>query len=205
MRLRAMRAFAAALPLGALAAAGCIAGPAPEDHFYRLEAGRPSAPLATPALPGSLRVEPLRTDALTRGTALLYRDPARPSEVRRYPYHRWADSPTTMIQAELIRFLREAGVAELVLSPELGVRPDYVLTGRIVRMERLLAEGDAAGSSVLLELEFNLSRASGRELLFHETYREQSSASKGAGDAASALNRALAAVFERLLADLGSL
>lgn len=179
--------------------AGCIGGVAPKDRYYRLQASPPRWALTAPRFPGSLRVAPLRADGITRGTALVHGDVARPSELGRSSYHHWVDPPTEMLQLELARFLREAKVADVVLPTGVTTRADWVVAGRILRLERLR---DGADSRALLELELEVVRGSDRELVFQRGYREETPASRDVGDAVAAMNRALDAVLARFLADL---
>ena len=64
--------ISAALPLTLWS---CASGPAPIDHYYRIDAGVPGAPAAK-KLKGSLQVDRLRTDALTGERQLLYKETA---------------------------------------------------------------------------------------------------------------------------------
>ena len=193
-----MRCLATLLVAGLLAGAGCAGGDVPRDRYYRLEAGAPAAPLATPTLPGSLRVAPLRGDALTRGTALLYSDPASPSEVHRLAYEHWVDSPPAMLQRALTDFLREARVADRVLPAYASSQVDWVVSGRIRRLERIVSQ---AGSRAVLELELGLSRGSHREPLLQRRYREEHPVEKGV----VGMDAALTALLQRFLDDLAAL
>ncbi len=181
----------------------CAAGPAPRDHFYRLEAGAPHEVLEAPLFAGTLEVRRLRTDALTDGSRLLYRTHSDSAEVRRYPYHHWLDSPTAMVQEEMAAYLRAAGAAALVVTPETRVRPDYVVSGRIVRFERVLGESPPG---VVVELELHVTRQTDRALLLLTTYREERQADgPDIARSALAMSRALADIFDRFLADASSL
>ena len=190
------------LVAGALAAslAGCAAGPAPSDHFYRLEAVPPSATLESPALLGTLEVRRLGSDALTGERPLLYSESGDSSQLHRHDYHRWADSPTTMIQAELVAYLRAAAAASVVATPDMRVEADWVVSGRIVRLERVLG---GSPPRVVVELQLSVVREKGRELVLLESYREELEAGgSGIGRSVEGFNRALGAIFERFLADL---
>jgi ABC-type uncharacterized transport system auxiliary subunit len=189
------RASVAWLPLVAL---GCISGPAPSDHFYRLEPGAPAA-LRAPRLTGTLEVDRLRSDALTNERAMLYRETSESTQVNQYSYHQWVDSPTLLLQTALTTYLRVAGVASRVVTPELRAEPDFRLTGRLLRLERVLR---GPGSGVVVEIELALSDALGDRILLLETYREERSAGGGVHEAVVAFNEAVTAIFQRLLAEL---
>lgn len=196
MRSGDTRRAAAAL-VAAAGLAGCVSGPSPRDHYYRVEVAAPER-LPEPLLGGALEVDRPRADALTNERPLLFRESADSPRLEQYAFHQWADSPTLMLQAALVTYLREAGAARQVVTPELRVQPDFRLTGRLLRFERVLG----AGGGAVLEVEYALTDASGGDLLLLATYRETRPAGGGVESAAAALDEATAAVFRRLLADL---
>ena len=192
------RAAAAALWLVAV---GCASGSPRSDAYYRLEPAAPAA-LARPALPGLLQVDRLRADVITAERLLLYRAGDAGLEVRRHAYHQWVDSPTLMLQVALAGALRGAGVAQTVVTSDQRARPDFVLAGRILHLERRLDGAPRA----LLELELSLTRERDRALLLQRVYREERpAADAGVPAAVAAFDQALAALLERLVADLAGL
>lgn len=188
----------ASMALLPLAVFGCLSGPAPVDHFYRLEPGAPAA-LREPRLMGTLEVDRLRSDALTNERALLYRETSESTQINQYSYHQWLDSPTLLLQTALTAYLRSAGVASRVVTPELRADPDFRLTGRLLRLERVLRGPD---SGVVVEIELALSDALGDRILLLETYREERSAGSSVDEAVVAFNEAVTLVFQRLVAEL---
>ncbi len=182
---------------------GCVAGPAPRDHFYRLELGAPSRALEQAPFSGTLEVRRFRADAVTDGTLVLFCNARDPAEVQRHTYHHWLDSPTAMLQVQMAAYLRAARAAPRVVTPELRLRPDYVLAGRVGRFERVFGESPPG---VVVELEFTVTREADRELLLIATYREEREADgDGVGAAALAFDRALADILDRFLADASAL
>ena len=187
----------AALALASASAfvfAAC-AGQAPIEHFYSVEVADPSAAIGSP-LPGTLHVDPLRTDGLVGQRYLLYRQQEGSAEIRQHGHHRWTDPPAMALQTALVSFLRDAGAAETVMEANARIRPDYTLSGRVQRFERTL-DGDAG---VIVELDLTLTSARGA-LLVHEKYAEKRAASD-ISESASAVNDAVHAIFERFLVDL---
>lgn len=185
----------------AIAWVGCASGPAPRDHFYRLETAAPQAP-ASPKLTGRLEVERLRVETISQGRRMLYRDTSQSGEIEQYAYHHWVDPPSVMLREELVRYLREAGVAEGVVTPAVHVESDYLVSGRVVRFETVFGDSDPR---VVVELELALTRQEGRELLLLESYREERVAPSGSvADAVTAYDQAVGAIFERFLADIPS-
>jgi ABC-type uncharacterized transport system auxiliary subunit len=194
------RAAALFACLGVLLAS-CAGGPAPTHHYYRLEPAEPEASLAQPTLDGVLVVDRLRAEAIASGRELLERHASSP-ELRRRPYHHWVEPPPTMLQVGIVGYLRAAGVASQVVTPDLHLRPDYELVGRILAFERVVGGGTPR---VRIALELSLTRVDGRELLLLETYVEEREArGQGIDDAALAFAEALSSILERLVTDLGA-
>jgi cholesterol transport system auxiliary component len=190
-------------PLLAIAIAwlGCVSGPAPRDHYYRLETAAPAA-LASPKLAGTLEVERLRVETISQGRAMLYRDTSQSGEIEQYAYEHWVDPPSVMLRDDLVRYLREAGVAEEVVTPALRVDSQYLVSGRVVRFECILGGGEPR---VVVEIELALTRQEGRELLLLATYREERVApGSGVADSVTAYEQAIGAIFERFVADIPS-
>jgi ABC-type uncharacterized transport system auxiliary subunit len=121
--------------------AGCMSQPpVPADRFYRLTAPDPTPAAAQPAFAGTLGVAPLDSDGLHSERALLYVDRQRPLELRRYHYHFWADPPPQLIQSQLLRYLRRAGIAANVVRGDSPPTVDYLVSGRLQRFERIVGK-----------------------------------------------------------------
>ena len=179
--------------------AGCAAGPAPENHFYRLQADAPETSLEKPVFPGTLEVDLFRSDALAGERLLLVRAEPDSPEIRRLPYHYWVDAPTRMVQIEVATYLRAAGAADRVIMPATRVEPDYVLRGRIVRLERVLG---GPTPRARIELEISVVRVRGRALVLLVSYDEEVVAQDASIEATVvAFDRALTRILERFVAD----
>jgi len=191
-----MRA-AAWLAGGALLLA-CAGGPAPRDHFYRIQTPAP-APLAAPVFPGTVEVDRFRADALTGGIRIVQRQATGSSELEPYAYHQWADPPTILLQTRLVDFLRETRAAPLVVTPELRAHSDFAVLGRIAQLEHQTSGG---ASRAVVELELSVSRESDRAVLLQRVYREEKpAAGPSVAEAVDAASAAVSAIFTRFLAD----
>jgi ABC-type uncharacterized transport system auxiliary subunit len=178
---------------------GCASGPAPRDHFYRLNIAAPDR-LASPALPGILEVDRLRVEAIAQGRRMLYRDASLPNVIGQYSYHFWADPPGLMLQDQLAESLRAAGVAKSVVTPGIHVDSDFVLKGRLVRLERHTGSGAAR---IVVEIEFILLRTNGNELLLQKDYSEERTvAGDDIGTSITAYDDALDSIVQQLLSDI---
>jgi ABC-type uncharacterized transport system auxiliary subunit len=183
------------LALGALACAG---GPAPRDHFYRIEVEAP-APLAAPIFPGAVEVERFRADALSGGLPLVQRAAGSASELERFAYHQWTDPPTLLLQTRLCDYLRQSQAAPLVVVPELRAPYAFEVQGRIARLELV---GAAGATQAVVELELSVVRERDRALLLHRVYREErAAAGSSVALAADAAGSAVGAIFARFLED----
>lgn len=187
------------LASGALVLA-CAGGPAPRDHFYRIEAPvPPPAPLAAPVFPGTVEVGRFRADALTGGLRIVQRPAPGSSELEPYAYHQWADPPTILLQTRLVDFLRATKAAPLVVTPELRARSDFAVLGRIAQLEHQTAGG---APRAVVEIELAVSRESDRALLLQRVYREEApAAGPSLAAAVDAAGAAVNAIFTRFLAD----
>jgi ABC-type uncharacterized transport system auxiliary subunit len=185
--------------LAALLLGACLgADPAPSDHYYRLLVP-PPAPLAeAPALDGTLAVEPPTAEGLLSGRPILYVRADEPLAIHPYSYHHWSESPARLVQGALVEYLRGANLARSVTTPRMRLRPEWVLSSRILRMERVLGNS----SHVFLELEFSLRAEPTDKLVWNGVYRSEVESGGDVADAVAAMNRALVEILERLARDL---
>lgn len=178
---------------------GCQSGPAPVDHYYRIETSAPAA-LPQPVLAGTVEVDRLRVEAVSQGRRMLYRDSGNPGEIAQHTYHHWVDPPNLMLQAELVEYLQAAGVSEKVVTPAVHVESEYRIIGRLVLLERALGSGNPR---VVVELELALIRNAGNEVLLLETYREErESAGSRVVDSVAAFGDALSSIYAQFVADI---
>ncbi len=200
---------------------GCLgsAPPIPRDHYYRVMVappsrtaasqtasiegatipGRPGSGADIVAFPGVLSVAQLEAEGLLRERPLLYSTTGSATEMQQHDYHYWMDPPTRMLQLQLVDYLRASGLARSVVTPDLRIKADYEVNGRIKRLERLLGGGPAR---VVVELELSLVARTKNELIVIGTYSAEAIADNDAVESSVlALNQALGQVFERFLAD----
>ncbi|MBL6947705.1 MAG: membrane integrity-associated transporter subunit PqiC [Rhodospirillales bacterium] len=179
-------------------AACSSADPVPEDQFYRLKIEAPSK--AGKALyPGTMEVGRFIADGLTAGRPIVYSETGKAYQVKEFHYHFWTQPPTVMLRDELVSYLRAQNVSDTVVTPELRANPDYIVTGKILRLEKVVGPNPKA----VLEIELGLRKASGGKILFLDTYRmETVSDGPGVGDAVKSLNTSLTAVYEKFVGDL---
>lgn len=179
--------------------AGCLgsAPPVPRDHYYRLLVSSPAEIFADGRLAGVMRVEPLQGDGLLRERPLLYSGSGASHEVQQHNYHYWTDAPPQMLQDQLVTYLRRSNIARSVVTPDMRVRADYQISGKVKRLERLLGGGPPR---VFVELELALVRLSDNALLLVDNFADQEpETGNDVGSAVVALNKATGRVFDRFL------
>lgn len=84
-----------------------------------------------------------------RDDRIIYRTSA--TQLGAYEYHRWAEPPTDMLEAMLIRLLRSSGKYASVQGLRSNARGDYIVRGRLHNFEEV--SGSALAARVVLEVE----------------------------------------------------
>lgn len=181
---------------------GCLGDRSPVDQFYQLALSDPHRKFDSPPLQGTLQVARPWANALTGERSLLYRKSSQSPQVYRHTYHRWVDSPTILVQQEMIHYLRSSHLADQVVTPKLRVKVDYILSCQIVRLERILDDSPR----VVMELELGISSTKNNQALLLRTYREeQVTNNDGIDESVTAYNHALANILDRFLTDVAGL
>ncbi len=189
----------AGVALIALLVAGCSsAPPVPADHYYRISLEQAPARLVAPLLDGVLQVQRFDAGALLGNRPLVYESGAKPHELQTYNYHYWVDAPAAMLQGQMVDYLRDAGVARQVVTPELRIHPDYRLSGRIKRLEQVTGSRPRA----VVALELVVTDADGKVRLLKDYQRSVAASGPGVAAAVEAINSATAAIYAQFLHDL---
>ena len=184
--------------LALLTLSACVSPAPPPDAFYRIAPVAAVRHFATPPLPGVLEVQGLTADGVLDERAITVAATAG-GPLSHYQYDLWSDPPGRMLQDRLAHVLAAAGVADRVLTPELGVPPDWTLRGKVRRFEHL-----SGSSQVAVELELSVVSAHDGSLVLLEDYSALVPTGAGGVEAAvSAMDQGVAQVFGRFLADLG--
>ncbi len=183
--------------------AGCAAQPpVPTDKYYRLQAVFAAGADSTPKFRGNFEVERFNADGLTAGRPLVYVEANDPNQLLEYHYHFWTQPPTVMLRDELVTYLRTAKIADTVVTPEMRLDPQYIMSGRIRKMEQVLG----SPNRTRLELEIALRRQQDNKLIFLKSYTHETTLSSGGVAAAvDGMNEALNIIYSDLLADLRAL
>jgi uncharacterized lipoprotein YmbA len=114
---------------------GC-AGKVRYPNYYALSI--PPAPQADPLgsrQPATLAVRRFETPAYLRQGRIVYRE--NPDQIGFYEYHRWASDPGASITTAVIDSLRSSHLFTSIAPYASDERPDYLLTGRLERLDEI--------------------------------------------------------------------
>ncbi|MCW9032573.1 MAG: PqiC family protein [Alphaproteobacteria bacterium] len=180
----------------------CTQPPLPKDHYYRLGGIVSEGGPITSPLKGIVEVDRFLADGLVGGRSLLFTEAGQEQEVQEYHYHLWTEGPTSLIQDSLIAYLRDAKVADNIITPEMRLNPDFAINGRIRHLERIIG---GKQPKVLVELEIGLKSMADDKLVFIKSYsQEVTHKNENVSTAVAAMNQAVASIFKRFIADIQS-
>lgn len=132
------------------------------------------------------------------GKELVYRLPG--GQVQADYYNEYFSSPELLLSQELTRWLRDSGVATLVMADSVALT-DAALEGSVTELY-----GDFTGDTAqaVLEMQFFLvSERGDPKVLYHKTFRETEPVTSETPEAlVQAMNRAATSIFAALEADL---
>ncbi|MCW9059368.1 MAG: ABC-type transport auxiliary lipoprotein family protein [Gammaproteobacteria bacterium] len=180
---------------------GCAGTDAvPEDHFYRLATLSVEQPFESPPLAGVLRVERVEAVGLLRDRALLYSHAAAPQQLQRHHYHHWVGPPPVLVQDQLVQYLRDRRLADLVATDSMDRNADLHLRLEVRDFSRRL---HVNGAAVRVELGL-IAQPAGREppLLVRRYMREVMANNGSPAAAVTAFDVALAEIYGELVQDL---
>src|ERR1700760_3482894 len=117
---------------------GCM-GKVKYPAYYRLNLAPPVDPPAKADALASIAVREFRAPAYLREGPIVY--VTSPEEIGFYEYHRWAVDPRQTITQAIVEYLRASGNFKLVKIYDGRNDVDYVLSGRLDKLNELDYEG----------------------------------------------------------------
>ena len=131
------RRFAALLITLAISLAfvGCMGGKVKYPTYYTLQVPPPPDPPPTETARSSLAVQEFRSPGYLRQGAIVYR--VSPEQIGFYDYHRWAMDPRELVTNAIVDRLRARGAFASVKVYDGRSDVDYVLSGRLDKLEEL--------------------------------------------------------------------
>jgi uncharacterized lipoprotein YmbA len=121
-----------------IALAGC-GGAVKYPNYYALHIPPPPDPPAQEGVRASLAVREFRSPAYLHQGAIVYK--TSPEQIGFYNYHRWAADPREVVTNAVTDRLRASGKFTQVKPYDGRSDVDYVLSGRIERLEEVDYEG----------------------------------------------------------------
>jgi ABC-type uncharacterized transport system auxiliary subunit len=127
------------LSLAALAILSGCGGRVRYPHYYTLTLPAPPDPAPAENVHATVAIREFRAPAYLRQGAIAYKP--SPEQIGFYAYHRWAINPCEFVTNSVIERLRASGHFAQVKSYD--GRPDieYVLSGRLEKLEEIDYEG----------------------------------------------------------------
>jgi ABC-type uncharacterized transport system auxiliary subunit len=117
---------------------GC-GGSVRRPNYYTLNLPVPPDPPAAEKAHASLAIREFRAPAYLRQGGIVYK--TSPEQIGFYAYHRWAMDPRDFVTSSLIERLRASGAFAHVQSYDGNRDFDYVLSGRLEKLEELDYQG----------------------------------------------------------------
>ena len=108
-------------------------------NYYTLNLPAPPDPPAAEKAHASLAIREFRAPAYLRQGAIVYK--TSPEQIGFYAYHRWAMDPRDFVTNAIIDRLRASGAFSQVQSYDGSRDVDYVLSGRLEKLEELDYQG----------------------------------------------------------------
>jgi ABC-type uncharacterized transport system auxiliary subunit len=176
---------------------GCAAPIVPQDRYYRIDVSSiPSGPVR---LSGVVEIDRFSAVGLTAGRSIVYTNDDADLVLQEYNYDFWHEPPSVMLRDVLISYMRGGNVATTITTPEMRADVDFILTGRVQRLETRRGTSPKA----VVELELGVSNARNGSVLMVKSYRTDVPATDGSVEAAVvAANQAIADIFSRFVNDL---
>jgi ABC-type uncharacterized transport system auxiliary subunit len=125
--------------LAALAILSGCAGRVRHPNYYTLNLPAPPDPPTAEKAHASLAIREFRAPVYLRQGAIVYK--TSPELIGFYAYHRWAMDPRDFVTNSIIERLRASGAFARVQTYDGSRDVDYVLSGRLEKLEELDYQG----------------------------------------------------------------
>jgi uncharacterized lipoprotein YmbA len=133
------RLIAISFTLAALIALASCGGAMKYPNYYTLHVPPPPDPPAPEGVRASLAVREFRSPTYLHQGAIVYK--TSPEQIGFYNYHRWAVDPREVVTNAVTERLRASGNFKQVKPYDGQSDVDYVLSGRIEKLEEVDYEG----------------------------------------------------------------
>jgi ABC-type uncharacterized transport system auxiliary subunit len=125
----------ACLTLAALVMAGCAGKVRYPDYYTLSIASSEGPPSADNHTLSAVAVQRFETPAYLRQGRIVYRQ--TPEQIGFYDYHRWASDPGQVVTSAVMDCVRSAGVFSFVEAYDGQENAEYLLSGRLERLDEV--------------------------------------------------------------------
>jgi len=192
-----------AVSLVMLLLVGCqAAAPVPVDKYFRLTVQQAQS-AQPPLLSDKLYVAPLRADGPYAERAMLFASAQQPRELQQYHYQHWSEPPSVLLQEHLRASLEALALAPLVSDVALGEGVNFLLNGKILRLEKLT---DGSQTKAVVALRLTLHKKKPFTIMLERNYSAEELLGDGSQNAyVAATEVALQRIYANFRADVKAL
>jgi uncharacterized lipoprotein YmbA len=177
----------------------CMGGSVRYPKYYALDiAPAPVMQSKDERLPAAVAVRRFETPSYLRQGRIVYRE--APEEVGFYDYHRWAADPSAAVTTAVISSLRSAGPFSFVKSYDGQDQPEYLLTGRLERLDEIDYGGGVRVEAKLSAELMNL--RTGATVWTGEAAETSKVGTRNVNSVVAAMNQAVQVDINRLVAGM---
>ncbi len=173
----------------------------PDDHYYRLPE-LSGEKLSNPILSGTLAIKKVITHGIYGERTLIYTDKNNTIKLNRYNYHHWEKSPSSLIQDNLVQYLKTIGIANNVISYSQNTNHDYLLEAELITLHRDMSSNNSIAA---ISIDIRLYNKSNSAIYINKRYHSKLIAkSDKLVDTIKAYSEGLHTIYDELIADLQS-
>jgi ABC-type uncharacterized transport system auxiliary subunit len=173
---------------------GC-AGKIKYPSYYTLNLSAPPDPPAAEGVRASVAIREFRSPAYLRRGAIVYK--SSPEEIGFYNYDRWAVDPRDFVTNAVADRLRASGTFTQVKLYDGRADIDYVLSGRLERLEEVDYDG---GVKVQVAISAQMTRvATGETVWSNEAIEVGTVAQRDVPSVVSEMSRTMERTIDKLL------
>jgi ABC-type uncharacterized transport system auxiliary subunit len=173
---------------------GC-AGKIKYPSYYTLNLSAPPDPPAAEGVRASVAIREFRSPAYLRRGAIVYK--SSPEEIGFYNYDRWAVDPRDFVTNAVADRLRASGTFTQVKLYDGRADIDYVLSGRLERLEEVDYDG---GVKVQVAISAEMTRvATGETVWSNEAIEVGTVAQRDVPSVVSEMSRTMERTIDKLL------
>lgn len=178
--------------------AGC-GGKVRYPNYYTLDLPAPPDPPAAEKARSTLAVREFRAPNYLRQGSIVYK--TSPEQLDFYAYHRWARDPRDFVTSSVMDRLRSSGIFAHVKPYDGSRDTDYILSGRLEKLEELDYQGDSVKVQIAITADLT-SIATGATVWANSVSEIGDVRQRGVPAVVAEMNRTMQRAIEKLLATI---